>query len=197
MEKLVEHIGARVSRQNGCVTFQASEIQHPEAPYELVKTMRASSLVLGPLVARYGRARVSLPGGCAIGARPINLHILGLEQLGARIHQSHGYIEAEAPDGLHGADVKFERITVTGTEDLLMAAVLAKGETVINNAAREPEVVDLAELLIAMGAKIEGAGTATIRVQGVDELHGAEHTIIADRIEAGTFLIAGSMYGGD
>jgi UDP-N-acetylglucosamine 1-carboxyvinyltransferase len=197
MQRLLVDIGAKVDVDGCSVRLQTENIVSPEAPYELVKTMRASSLVLGPLVARCGTARVSLPGGCAIGARPINLHILGLEQLGARIHQSHGYIEAQAPDGLHGAAVKFERITVTGTEDLLMAAVLAKGETVIENAAREPEVVDLAELLIAMGAKIEGAGTSTIRVQGVDQLHGAEHTIIADRIEAGTFLIAGSMGGGD
>ena len=169
----------------------------PEAPYELVKTMRASSLVLGPLVARTGRARVSLPGGCAIGARPINLHIFGLEQLGARINQAHGYIEAVAPDGLRGAVVHFDRITVTGTEDLMMAAVLAKGETVLRNAAREPEVVDLADLLIKMGARIEGAGTSTIRIQGVERLGGAEHTIIPDRIEAGTFLIAGAITGGD
>jgi UDP-N-acetylglucosamine 1-carboxyvinyltransferase len=153
--------------------------------------------VLGPLCARGGRARVSLPGGCAIGARPINLHIFGLEQLGAHIHQSHGYIEAEAPDGLHGAVVHFDRITVTGTEDLVMAAVLAKGETVLRNAAREPEVVDLAELLIKMGAKIEGAGTSTIRVQGVTQLSGAEHTIIPDRIEAGTFLVAGAVTNGE
>ncbi|HEY9140010.1 MAG TPA: UDP-N-acetylglucosamine 1-carboxyvinyltransferase, partial [Bryobacteraceae bacterium] len=164
---------------------------------ELVKTMRASSLVLGPLVARAGRARVSLPGGCAIGARPINLHIFGLEQLGATIHQSHGYIEAVAPDGLRGATVHFDRITVTGTEDLMMAAVLARGETVLRNAAREPEVVDLAELLSKMGAKIEGAGTSTIRIQGVERLGGAEHTIIPDRIEAGTFLVAGAITGGD
>ena len=169
----------------------------PEAPYELVKTMRASSLVLGPLVARCGRARVSLPGGCAIGARPINLHIFGLEQLGARIDQAHGYIEAQAPEGLRGAPVHFDRITVTGTEDLMMAAVLAKGETVLRNAAREPEVADLADLLITMGAKIEGAGTSTIRIQGVERLHGAEHEIIPDRIEAGTFLIAGAITGGD
>jgi UDP-N-acetylglucosamine 1-carboxyvinyltransferase len=159
--------------------------------------MRASSLVLGPLVARCGRARVSLPGGCAIGARPINLHIFGLEQLGARIHQAHGYIEAEAPEGLRGAAVQFDRITVTGTEDLMMAAVLAKGETVLRNAAREPEVADLADLLIKMGAHIEGAGTSTIRVQGVERLHGTDHRIIADRIEAGTFLIAGAITGGD
>jgi UDP-N-acetylglucosamine 1-carboxyvinyltransferase len=140
---------------------------------------------------------VSLPGGCAIGARPINLHIFGLEQLGARINQAHGYIEAVAPEGLRGAVVDFDRITVTGTEDLMMAAVLAKGETVLRNAAREPEVSDLAGLLIRMGARIEGAGTSIIRIQGVERLHGAEHTIIADRIEAGTFLIAGAITGGD
>src|SRR5438874_7842947 len=163
----------------------------------MVKTMRASSLVLGPLVARYGRARVSLPGGCAIGARPINLHLAGLEQLGAQIQQSHGYIEAVAPQGLRGATVRFERITVTGTEDLMMAAVLARGETVLENAAREPEVADLAALLIKMGAKIEGAGTSTIKVHGVSKLHGAKHRIIPDRIEAGTFLIAAAMTGGD
>jgi len=162
-----------------------------------VKTMRASSLVLGPLVARARRARVSLPGGCAIGARPINLHLAGLEQLGARIRQEHGYIEAEAPDGLRGACFTFDRITVTGTEDLLMAAVLARGETVLENAAREPEVKDLADLLVRMGAQIEGAGASTIRIQGVDRLHGAEHAVIPDRIEAGTFLIAGAITGGE
>src|SRR6202035_5429029 len=159
--------------------------------------MRASSLVLGPLVARCGRARVSLPGGCAIGARPINLHIFGLEQLGARINQTHGYIEAEAPDGLRGAAVHFDRVTVTGTEDLMMAAVLAQGETVLRNAAREPEVTDLAALLTKMGAKIEGAGTHTIRIHGVNKLHGARHRIIPDRIEAGTFVIAAVLTGGD
>jgi UDP-N-acetylglucosamine 1-carboxyvinyltransferase len=159
--------------------------------------MRASSLVLGPLLARCGRARVSLPGGCAIGARPINLHVAGLERLGARVRQEHGYIEAEAPNGLDGAEFQFERISVTGTEDLLMAAVLARGETVIHNAAREPEVVDVAALLIKMGAQIEGAGTSTIRVRGVARLHGAEHSIIPDRIEAGTFLIAGAITKGD
>jgi UDP-N-acetylglucosamine 1-carboxyvinyltransferase len=163
----------------------------------LVKTMRASSLVLGPLVARCGRARVSLPGGCAIGDRPINLHIFGLEQLGARIRQAHGYIEAAAPEGLRGAVVNFDRITVTGTEDLMMAAVLAKGETTLRNAAREPEVADLADLLGKMGAHIEGAGTSIIRIQGVERLHGAEHTIIPDRIETGTFLIAGAITAGD
>ena len=159
--------------------------------------MRASSLVLGPLVARAGRARVSLPGGCAIGARPINFHLAGLEHLGARIEQEHGYIEAVAPDGLKGAHVVFDRITVTGTEDILMAAVLADGESILENAAREPEVVDLAHLLRKMGACIEGEGTSVIRVQGVSKLHGATHEIIADRIEAGTFVIAGAITGGD
>jgi UDP-N-acetylglucosamine 1-carboxyvinyltransferase len=148
-------------------------------------------------VARTGRARVSLPGGCAIGARPINLHIFGLERLGARINQAHGYIEAEAPDGLQGTTVHFDRITVTGTEDLMMAAVLAKGETVLRNAAREPEVADLGALLVKMGAKIEGAGTSTIRIKGVSRLKGAKHRIIPDRIEAGTFVVAAALTGGD
>ena len=197
MERLLVDIGARVDVDGETVRLHTPAIVSPEAPYELVKTMRASSLVLGPLVARCGRARVSLPGGCAIGARPVNLHILGLEQLGARIRQSHGYIEAEAPGGLRGAIVDFDRITVTGTEDLLMAAVLAKGETILRNAAREPEVVDLAGLLIRMGARIEGAGSSVIRVEGVERLSGAEHTVIPDRIEAGTFLIAGAITGGD
>jgi UDP-N-acetylglucosamine 1-carboxyvinyltransferase len=197
MLDLIAHTGAEVSQQDGRVTICAGKVEFPEAPYELVKTMRASSLVLGPLVARCGRARVSLPGGCAIGARPINLHVAGLERLGAEVRQEHGYIEAHAPNGLRGAHVQFDRITVTGTEDLLMAAVLARGETVIENAAREPEVADLAALLIAMGARIEGAGSSTIRVQGVDQVGGAEHTIIPDRIEAGTFLIAGALTRGD
>jgi len=197
MEKLLAHTGASVKHEHGRVIIEAAELGRPEAPYEVVKTMRASSLVLGPLVARCGRARVSLPGGCAIGSRPINLHVSGLEKLGAAVRQEHGYIEAEAPMGLRGAEVSFGRITVTGTEDLLMAAVLASGETVINNAAREPEVVDLAALLQKMGASIEGAGTSTIRVKGVARLRGAEHTIIADRIEAGTFLVAGAITKGD
>jgi UDP-N-acetylglucosamine 1-carboxyvinyltransferase len=197
MLNLVRHIGAEVSADRGSVKIQAGEIKKPEAPYELVKTMRASSLVLGPLVARYGRARVSLPGGCAIGARPINLHTSGLEQLGAEIRQEHGYIEAVAPRGLKGAEIVFDRITVTGTEDLMMAAVLAQGETIIRNAAREPEVADVAELLIAMGAQIEGAGTSVIRIQGVGNLRGAAHTVIPDRIEAGTFLIGGALTRGD
>src|SRR5260370_4257015 len=154
--------------------------------------MRGWRLGLGPVVGRCGHARVSVAGGCAIGARPIKLRVTGLERLGAVTRQEHGYIEAEAPNGLHGTEVHFDRITVTGTEDLLMAAVLARGETVIHNAAREPEVADLAALLTKMGARIEGAGESVIRVRGVERLHGAEHTIIADRIETGTFLIAGA-----
>jgi len=168
----------------------------PEASYELVKTMRASTLVLGPLVARCGRARVSLPGGCAIGARPIDLHIKGLERLGAKIDQQHGYVEASA-ERLKGAEIVFDKITVTGTEDLLMAAALADGETRMQNCAREPEVADLADLLNKMGAKIEGAGTPEIRIQGVSKLHGAKHRIIPDRIEAATFIIAGALTDGD
>ncbi len=198
MQRLLAHMGAKVETgEAGTVTVCAGEIPNPEAPYEIVKTMRASSLALGPLLARTGYARVSLPGGCAIGTRPINLHISGLEQLGARVDQEHGYIVAAAPNGLHGGGVHFDRITVTGTEDLLMAAVLAKGETVLQNAAREPEVADLARLLTKMGARIEGAGTSTIRIEGVPELKGADHEIIPDRIEAGTFLIAGAITGGD
>ena len=197
MQRLLVDIGSVSEVEGETVRLTTPKIVCPEAPYELVKTMRASSLVLGPLVARCGRARVSLPGGCAIGARPINLHIFGLERLGAKINQSHGYIEAVAPEGLRGATVHFDRITVTGTEDLIMAAVLAKGETVLRNAAREPEVVDLADLLTKMGAKIEGAGTSVIRIEGVERLHGADHTVIADRIEAGTFLIAGAITAGD
>jgi UDP-N-acetylglucosamine 1-carboxyvinyltransferase len=198
MRKLLEHTGATIEDLGeGSLRVHAAEIGEPEAPYDVVKTMRASSLVLGPLVARTGRARVSLPGGCAIGARPINLHVAALEQLGATVEQEHGYIEARASEGLRGTHVHFDRITVTGTEDVLMAAVLAEGETVIHHAAREPEVADLAALLTKMGARIVGAGTSTIRVQGVRELHGAEHTIIADRIEAGTYLIAAVITNGD
>src|SRR5580693_5155855 len=167
MERLLVDIGSQFDEDDEAVRLHTPNIVSPEAPYELVKTMRASSLVLGPLVARSGRARVSAPGGCAIGARPINLHVSALEQLGATIQQSHGYVEALAPDGLRGTLVQFDRITVTGTEDLLMAAVLARGETVIRNAAREPEVQDLAALLTKMGARIEGAGSSTIRVEGV------------------------------
>ncbi len=174
----------------------AQRITSCEAPYELVKTMRASVLVLGPLLARFGRARVSLPGGCAIGARPIDLHIKALEKLGADVAIEHGYVEARSPR-LKGGEIFFDRITVTGTENLMMAAALAEGGTVLNNAAREPEVVDLADLLRAMGAKISGDGTSTIHIQGVEKLHGAEHTIIADRIETGTFLVAGAISAGE
>jgi UDP-N-acetylglucosamine 1-carboxyvinyltransferase len=172
------------------------DLVNPEAAYELVKTMRASTLVLGPLVARMKRARVSLPGGCAIGARPIDLHIKGLEQLGAKITQEHGYIEAAA-ERLRGGHIVFDKITVTGTEDLMMAATLAEGETLMENCAREPEVSDLAALLNKMGAKVSGAGTSTIRIQGVNKLSGARHRIIPDRIEAGTFVVAGALAGGD
>jgi UDP-N-acetylglucosamine 1-carboxyvinyltransferase len=197
MESLLAFTGTVISDGGGTVQVHAQSLERPEAPYDVVKTMRASSLVLGPLVARTGRARVSMPGGCAIGARPINLHVLALEQLGATIEQSYGYVEATAPDGLRGGSIHFDRITVTGTEDVLMAAVLARGETIISNAAREPEVQDLANLLTKMGARIEGAGTSTIRVQGVERLSGADHTIIPDRIEAGTFLLAGAISKGE
>jgi len=197
---LLAAMGAEVElgygRAQHRTTLHCKNLSSPEASYELVKTMRASTLVLGPLVTRCGRARVSLPGGCAIGSRPIDMHIKGLEQLGAKITQDHGYVEATA-DRLKGAEIVFDKITVTGTEDLLMAATLAEGETILQNCAREPEVADLAALLNKMGAKIEGAGTATIRVKGVSKLKGAKHRIIPDRIEAGTFLIAGAMTGGD
>ena len=196
MERLLVDIGTQMDIDGETVTCNTPVIVSPEAPYELVKTMRASSLVLGPLVARTGRARVSLPGGCAIGSRPIDFHLNGLTRLGATISQEHGYVEAVAPNGLKGARIVFDRISVTGTEDILMAAVLAHGETVIENAAREPEVTDLADLLTKMGAKIEGAGTSIIHVQGVSSLHGAEHEIIADRIEAGTFVLAAAIPGG-
>jgi len=198
--KLLSAMGAEVElgygRAQHRTTISCRQIASPEASYELVKTMRASTLVLGPLLARCGRARVSLPGGCAIGARPIDLHIQGLERLGAAITQEHGYVEATAKR-LKGAEIVFDKVTVTGTEDLLMAATLAQGETVMLNCAREPEVVDLASLLNKMGAHIEGAGTATIRVKGVDRLHGARHRIIPDRIEAATFIIAGALTSGD
>ena len=170
--------------------------RNPEASYELVKTMRASTLVLGPLVARMGFARVSMPGGCAIGARPIDLHIKGLERLGATITQEHGYVEARA-ERLRGNRIVFDKITVNGTEDLMMTASLAEGETVMENCAREPEVPDLANLLIKMGAKIEGHGSSTIRIHGVEKLSGARHRIIPDRIEAATFIIAAALTGGD
>jgi len=198
--KLLSAMGAEVElgygRAQHRTTISCRNLASPEASYELVKTMRASTLVLGPLVARCGHARVSLPGGCAIGARPIDMHIKGLESLGAKIEQQHGYVSASATR-LKGAEIVFDKITVTGTEDLLMAAALAEGETVMRNCAREPEVADLADLLNKMGARIEGAGTSTIRVKGVEKLHGAKHRIIPDRIEAATFIIAGALTGGD
>ena len=198
--KLLAAMGAEVELGQGRAqhrsTIHCENLATPEASYELVKTMRASTLVLGPLVARCGRARVSLPGGCAIGSRPIDLHIKGLERLGAKITQEHGYVEATATR-LKGDEIVFDKITVTGTEDLVMAATLAEGETILQNCAREPEVADLADLLNKMGAKIEGAGTPTIRVKGVAKLKGGKHRIIPDRIEAGTFIIAGAMTGGD
>ncbi len=198
--KLLASMGAAVGLREGSaqdrMTISCRALSDPVARYEIVKTMRASSLVLGPLIARAGVARVAMPGGCAIGGRPIDLHINGLEKMGATIIQQHGYLEARA-DRLRGAHLVFDKITVTGTEDLLMAAVLADGETLMENCAREPEVTDLAALLTAMGAKIEGAGTATIRVKGVTSLHGAHYRINPDRIEAGTFLIAGAITGGD
>jgi UDP-N-acetylglucosamine 1-carboxyvinyltransferase len=197
MARLLESIGAEVVREDHSYRIRAANITAPEAPYDLVKTMRASSLVLGPLVARCGRVRVSLPGGCAIGARPINMHLAGLEKLGASIHQDHGYIEARAPEGLTGCEYQFARISVTGTEDLMMAAVLAEGETVLENAAREPEVTDLAELLNKMGASVEGAGTPTIRIRGASGLGGTRHAIIPDRIETGTYLMAAAVAGGE
>lgn len=199
MAKLLAHMKAHIIAQDvppSAMTIQTEEISHAEAPYELVKTMRASVLTLGPLVARFGYARVSLPGGCAIGARPIDLHIQALEKMGAAMTTEHGYVEARA-DRLHGAEIHFDKITVTGTENILMAATLANGDTVLSNAAREPEVTDLADLLAKMGAKIEGAGTSTIRVRGVEKLHGAVHRVIPDRIEAGTFLVAGAMTRGN
>jgi len=198
--RLLASMGAEVElgygRAQHRTTISCRTLSDPVAKYEIVKTMRASSLVLGPLVARAGIARVAMPGGCAIGGRPIDLHIKGLEMMGATITQEHGYLEARA-DRLRGAHLVFDKITVTGTEDLLMAAVLAEGETLMENCAREPEVTDLAALLTAMGAKIEGAGTSTIRVKGVSRLHGARYRINPDRIEAGTFLVAGAITSGD
>jgi len=198
---LLEHMGVRIDASKaGEVMLDASEITSHEAPYEMVKTMRASILVLGPLLARFGHARVSLPGGCAIGSRPVDLHIKGLKAMGAEIHIEHGYIEASTAHlpnkRLQGARIFMDLVTVTGTENLMMAATLAEGKTVLENAAREPEVVDMAECLIKMGAKIEGAGTDVITVHGVKQLKGAQHQIVCDRIEAGTYMVAAAMTGG-
>lgn len=199
--RLLEHLGVKVTvGQPGQVALDAANIVSHEAPYEMVKTMRASILVLGPLLARFGHARVSLPGGCAIGSRPVDLHIKGLKAMGAEIHIEHGYIEATTahlPDRrLQGARVFMDLVTVTGTENLMMAATLAAGTTVLENAAREPEVVDMAECLIKMGARIEGAGTDVITIHGVEQLSGARHQVVCDRIEAGTYMVAAAMTGG-
>jgi len=194
--KLMRQMGLRAEQDDHNVTLNGNDITKLEAPYELVKTMRASILVLGPLLARFGEAKVSLPGGCAIGSRPVDQHIKGLQAMGAEITIDAGYIYAKAKR-LKGTRIVTDMITVTGTENLLMAAVLADGETVLENAAREPEVSDLAHLLVAMGAKIEGIGSDRLVIQGVDKLHGASHTVIADRIETGTFLCAVAAAGGD
>lgn len=194
--KLLRQMGVRVEQQGNRVSLDGGDITSPHAPYELVKTMRASILVLGPLLARFGEARVSLPGGCAIGARPVDQHIKGLQAMGAEIAIEHGYIHARATR-LKGARIVTDMVTVTGTENLLMAATLADGETVLENAAREPEVADLARLLVSMGARIEGIGSDRLVIQGVERLHGAAHTVIADRIEAGTFLCAAAATLGE
>ncbi|HEX8989127.1 MAG TPA: UDP-N-acetylglucosamine 1-carboxyvinyltransferase [Rhodocyclaceae bacterium] len=196
MLKLLAQMGVKVEREGDRVTLDAGGLDNPVAPYEMVKTMRASVLVLGPLAARAGEAKVSLPGGCAIGARPVDQHIKGLQAMGAEITVEGGYVHAKAPR-LRGARLFTDMVTVTGTENLMMAACLADGETVIENAAREPEVVDLAKCLVAMGARISGAGTDVIRIQGVERLHGAEHRIMPDRIETGTYLCAAAATGGD
>jgi UDP-N-acetylglucosamine 1-carboxyvinyltransferase len=194
--KVLEQLGAKVEGRGNIVKIDTTDINSFEATYDLVRTMRASVLVLGPLLARFGQARVSLPGGCAIGARPINLHLKGLAALGAEITLEHGYVEAKAKR-LRGARINFDISTVGGTEQLLMAAATAEGETILENAAREPEIVDLAEILIKMGARIEGAGTDTIRIIGVEKLTPATHAVMPDRIEAGTFMIASAITGGD
>lgn len=193
--RILQNMGIAFERQGHEITIDSTGLATPEAPYDLVRTMRASVLVLGPLVARMGRARVSLPGGCAIGARPINLHLMGLEKLGATVEIEHGYVVAHAKK-LRGAHICFDTVTVTGTENLMMAATLAEGETTLENAAREPEIVDLAQALIQMGARIEGAGTDVIRIQGVESLRPMDYTVMPDRIETGTFVIAAAITNG-
>jgi UDP-N-acetylglucosamine 1-carboxyvinyltransferase len=200
MLKLIRNMGVNTEVSGESVMIDSAKLSFPEAPYEMVKTMRASVLALGPLLARFGEATVSLPGGCAIGSRPVDQHIKGLQQMGAEIVVEHGYMIAKLPKGrerLKGTSITTDMITVTGTENFLMAATLAEGETVLENAAQEPEISDLAEMLIAMGAKIEGHGTPKIRIQGVDKLHGCTHRVVPDRIEAGTFLCAVAATGGD
>jgi len=199
--KLLDTMGVKISRNADKVTLDASEVASFEATYEMVKTMRASILVLGPLLARFGTARVSLPGGCAIGSRPVDLHIKGLQAMGAAIHITHGYIQASTlhlPNRrLQGARYYMDMVTVTGTENLMMAAALAEGTTVLENAAKEPEVIDLAEMLVKMGAKITGAGTDVITIVGVEKLNGTTHNVVCDRIEAGTYMVAAAMTGGE
>jgi UDP-N-acetylglucosamine 1-carboxyvinyltransferase len=201
MLKLIRNMGVTCAHEDdGSVSLNAGALNKPEAPYEMVKTMRASVLALGPLLARFGHAKVSLPGGCAIGSRPVDQHIKGLQAMGAQINVEHGYMVASLANGrkrLKGARIATDMVTVTGTENFLMAAALAEGETVLENAAQEPEIPDLAEMLIRMGAKIEGHGTSRIHIQGVEKLHGCEHAVVADRIEAGTFLCAVAATGGD
>lgn len=201
MRRLIAAMGVQAEwLDDDQLRLDAAGLNQPEAPYELVKTMRASILALGPLLARCGRARVSLPGGCAIGSRPVDQHIKGLSAMGAQIHVEHGYIVAGLPSGrtrLHGARIATDMVTVTGTENLMMAACLAEGETVLENAAQEPEIADLAEMLIAMGARIEGHGSSRIRIVGVDKLHACAHGVVADRIEAGTFACAVAVAGGE
>lgn len=190
-------LAVECSPEKNVLDIDSTEITSYEAPYELVRTMRASFLVMGPLLARIGKARISMPGGCAIGARPIDIHLKGFEDLGVKIEQGHGYIEASAPEGLKGTSIYFDFPSVGATENIMMAASLAEGTTILENAAEEPEIVDLANYLNKMGAKIRGAGTDTIRIEGVEKLHGADYTIIPDRIEAGTYMIAAAMTGGD
>ena len=190
-------LSVECSPEKNVLDIDSTSITSYEAPYELVRTMRASFLVMGPLLARIGKARISMPGGCAIGARPIDIHLKGFEALGVKIEQGHGYIEASAPEGLKGTSIYFDFPSVGATENIMMAASLAEGTTILENVAEEPEIVDLANYLNKMGAKIRGAGTDTIRIEGVDNLHGADYTIIPDRIEAGTYMIAAAMTGGD
>ena len=200
MARLLQHMGMGIEPAEDRWVLRGGEVATPEAPYELVKTMRASVLALGPLLARFGHARVSLPGGCAIGSRPVDQHIKGLQAMGAIIEVAHGYIEAKLPQGvkrLHGARITTDMVTVTGTENFMMAACLADGETWLENAAQEPEITDLAEMLIAMGADIQGHGTSRIRIRGVERLHGCQHRVVADRIEAGTYLCAVAAAGGE
>ncbi len=197
ISEVIEHLGVSVSHDEDALVIDSTNITSCEAPYELVRKMRASFLVMGPLLARRGRAKISLPGGCAIGTRPIDLHLKGFEALGAEIELGHGYVEARAPHGLTGARIYLDFPSVGATENILMAASMAKGQTILENPAEEPEIVDLANFLNAMGARIRGAGTNVIRIEGTDELHGCTHTVIPDRIEAGTYMVAAAMTDGD